>query len=800
MENKQFRIEVSSSGNLTNLLLKDDINKMNWVMDPSYLSQSGYDEEDKLFGDFSIKIDGKLLNSIDGIPSITKNDAQATVIYVFEQIEVIMKYDLTKSEDRFVWNITLKNRTANELNITDFAIWSSFSYVMYRINDLNLQTNHSAAVFPSISKSYTKLACVRRSNEAPHIGMYQTKGQTLSVGTYCAYNNLFFESVSPSLDGLLFHQLILAGGYPEGFENADWLYEKEGFILSGLSEKEWEYSLEPFKDQSDFYLISQKNYDHPIFDFEPLAIADQNYEFAFELLEVQDLTDAYVEYLDEAGERRRKNIFAEIKNEKNKYQANLLFTIPGEHKITIEIDNQYFDSVILNVMEPIKNMIENRSHYISEVLFNGENSEIPYSYSPISNQGESLGKLSLVLKNNLLGTTNAKEVQKVEASCVYYIRQKWFQNGDFTKPNKLYGDFYRCMDFEYIGHAFYLLSQFEENILHLHHPDTYLSWAADVFSLRVNPDLHDNPRGKEEAEMLGVFFLYIDDLMEELKSRGLTEKYKEISSLWTEIARKVSNDSKTYKAAVTEHFFDNAGFGPATGALASTHHFEAAKKYGELVLANMGFSNDFRAQSPDRWWEALSYMIHSLWGGITAAACLKAYEELHDSRYLKAAYRATIGILYCYDTNAKATDSKLSTGEAASTYSIAGPHFNRPDLSRNRFGQSTFYRDGGIFTRLFTKEEETADWDMGEELVAYLDGFGKKTFLYEENGTVSVVNGSIERTEEGLLITSYAPYPTEYHLYDRNLHFVSENGETIPQVLLVDGEFKLKKEELLTRE
>ncbi|KKI92080.1 hypothetical protein WQ54_11620 [Bacillus sp. SA1-12] len=799
MENKQFRFEISPSGNLTNLILKEDTHQMNWVMDSTYLIDSGYEENDKLFGNFSLKIDGKIVNSEDMLPTISQDDGTATVTFAFEQIKVIMKYDLTQSEDRFVWNIKLINCTANEVKVTDFAIWSSFSYVMYRINDLNLQTNHSTAVFPSISDHYSKLACVRRSNEAPHLGLYQTKGQTLSVGTYCSYNNLFFESVSPSLDGLLFHQLILAGGYPEKFENADWLYEKKGLILPGLTVKEWEYSFEPFTNQNDFYQIANKNYGHPIFHFEPLAIEDQPYDFTFELPKDRQLTGAYIEYLDAAGDRKRENIFAKINRNENKYYANLIFTTPGEHKIIIELGGQFYDSVILNVMEPIKNIIVNRSHYISEVLFNGENSEIPYSYSPISNQGESLGKLSLVLKSNLLGQARVEEVQKVEASCVHYIRQKWFQNGDFTKPTYLYGDFYRCMDFEYIAHVFYLLSQFDEDILQLHHPDTYLSWAAEVFSLRVNPDLHDNPRGKEEAEMLGVFFLYIDELMEELKIRGLTEKYEEISSLWLKIANKVSNDSQTYKAAVTEHFYDNAGFGPATGALASTHHVDAAKIYGELVLANIGFSNDFRAQSPDRWWEALSYMIHSLWGGVTAAACLKAYEEIRDSRYLKAAYRATIGILYCYDTNAKATDTKLATGEAASTYSIAGPHINRPDLSRNRFGQSTFFKDGGIFTRLFTKEEETADWDMGEELVAYLDGFGKKTFLYEESGKVCIVNGSIEETDEGLLITSYAPYPTEYHFYDKNLHFLSKNGESIPQVLLVDGEFKIKKE-LLTRE
>ncbi|MDM5337396.1 hypothetical protein QUF84_09235 [Fictibacillus enclensis] len=799
MQNKRFELRVSPSGNLTNLILKEDPHQMNWVMDSSYLDESGYDEKDKLFGHFSLKMDGDIVTSQDVVPVIAEEDSRAVITYGFAQVEVMMTFDLSQSDERAVWNITLKNKTTKELNVTDFAVWSSFSYVMYRINDLNLQTNHSAAVFPSISDHYSKIACVRRSHEAPHLGMYQTKGRTLSVGTYCGYTNLFFESVSPSLDGLIFHQLVLAGGYPKSFENADWLYEKNGFVLPGLSAREWEYSLESFEDQDDFYSIGQHNYGHPVFDFEPLAIEGQNYDFAFQLPGDHYLTDAYIEYLDSSGERTRETILAKIIKENNKYKANLLFNTPGEHKITIEIDHQTYDSVILNVMEPIKKMIENRSNYISDVLFNGELGDVPYSYSPISNQGESLGKLSLVLKNNLLGKMKAREVQQVEESCVYYIRQKWFKDGDFTKPTKLYGDFYRCMDYEYIAHVFYLLSQFDKETVQLNDPDTYLSWAADVFSLRVNPDLHDNPRGKEEAQMLGVFFLYIDDLLKELKQRGLTEKYEEIRSLWSTIAQKVADDSTSYKAAVTEHFYDNAGFGPATGALASSHHIDAAKKYGELVLANIGYSNDFRAQSPDRWWEALSYMIHSLWGGVTAAACLKAYEELHDSRYLKAAYRATIGILYCYDTNAKATDTVLTTGEAASTYSIAGPHINRPDLSRNRFGQSTFYRDGGIFSRLFTKEEETADWDMGEELVAYLDGFGKKTFLYEEAGTISVVNGSIKETDEGLFITSYAPYPTEYHFYDRNVHFVSTDGKSIPQLLFANGEFKVAKE-LLTKE
>lgn len=84
-------------------------------------------------------------------------------------------------------------------------------------------------------------------------------------------------------------------------------------------------------------------------------------------------------------------------------------------------------------------------------------------------------------------------------------------------------------------------------------------------------------------------------------------------------------------------------------------------------------------------------------------------------------------MLYLYDSNATATDRILKPGEAASTYSIAGPNINQPDLSRNRFGQSIFASNGGIFARLFpdgyTGED---DWDMGEELVAYLKALDRR--------------------------------------------------------------------------
>ena len=59
---------------------------------------------------------------------------------------------------------------------------------------------------------------------------------------------------------------------------------------------------------------------------------------------------------------------------------------------------------------------------------------------------------------------------------------------------------------------------------------------------------------------------------------------------------------------------------------------------------------------------------------------------------------------------------------------------------------------------------------MGEEMCAYLDGFGTKTFVYKFKDTLYVVNGSPEPTKDGYIIRSYAPFPKEYHYLDKFHH------------------------------
>ncbi|MBU5365841.1 hypothetical protein P7H74_09510 [Enterococcus devriesei] len=779
LENQQFQLSVAEDGHLSQLFFKNDPYGMNWVIEEEYLNKVGYNDIEKLFGQFDLVVNGTKFLSTQTKPEITEIHDQIKVHYPFNNVSVNIKYRL---KEQLNWEIELSNESDQILQIDDFGVWASLSYIMFRDKNVLRNIHDSAAVFSSISTDYTKLNAVRRDNLGGNLGIYQTKGQTLSIGTYCAYENLFFENVSPSLDGLLFHKLILANGYPSNFENRDWIYSKKTFELPAKETRAWHYTLARNENQADFYQKALQ-FNHPKIDYTPLNILGKPARITVQLPNHLAIEQVLIQVKDNQVKDNQINSYvADFQvDAAGKTIIHFKPEVLGEHKVIISFTNGTEDFVVMNVMNDLSTVIEERADYICETLYNGATGATPYAFEPVSNQGESLGKLNLVLKKNLLGKLDPEQVRKVEESAVHYVKAKWFIDGDFLKPRKLYGDFYRCMDFEYIGHLFYLLSEFEAGVLQLHSAETYLTWAADVFDLRVNPALHEDERGKEEAQMLGVYFLYIQELLQKLKAHGLMEKYETIRGLWNQVTQRVDSETFSYKAAITEHFYDNAGFGPTAGALSESGLTDSAEKYGELLLANIGYSNDFRGQNADRWWEALTYMIHSLWGGVTAAATFKVFEALQDPAYLEASYRATAGILYCYDTHSSTT-LPLEKGMAASTYAVAGPHLNRPDLSRERFGQATFWRDGGIFSRLFENDSQTPDWDMGEELVAYMESFGQKTFIIKESATIRVINGSFEESEEGYTIFSFAPFNQAYYLIDGKQTKVVETNELTLQL------------------
>lgn len=781
MESTQFQLDVNQRGAVVNLQNREDPHGMNWVVDPTYLAQVGYHDDDKLFGEFTLTVENTVYHSSEVTPQVRQQANETVVVYAIAGLEVIETYRLVAGQVQ--WDIAVQNPTDQLVTLEHFGLWASLAYVMFRDKNVHRNMSDSAAVFPSISANFTKLAGVRRDNQGPNLGLFQTAGVTQSVGTYNEWTNRFFENVSPSLDGLLYHQLELAGGYRPGEtpEN-DWIYPHDPVTIAGGATAHWSFVLQPFTTQADFKRVAAEN-GHPQVSYDPLLTVGQTTAIALQLPADATLDRLELSYQDGAT-LKQDDVTAD-------YHDGVLQTVvrgKGEHCLRIFLTDGRQDLVVFNVMAAVRDLIETRVDWLTTNAFNGKAQEPVDAFTPISNQGESLGKLSLILQTNLLHQTakTADQVRKVEASAVNYVKPKWFTDGDFFKPVNLYGDFYRDMDFEYIGHVYYLLAQFDETVLQLHSPATYLKWAAQVFNMRVNADLHTSERGKEEAHTLGVYFLYINELLAALKDHGLTEEYQQIKTCWEEATKRVAAHSDEYQAAITEHFYDNAGFGPATGALANAGYVDQAKLYAELLKANIGYSNDFRSQAPDRWWEAQSYMIHSLWGGITAASALDAYEVLDDNALLLAAYRAFVGVLYMYDSNATTPTNQLAPGEAASTYSIAGPNLNRPDLSRNRFGQSTFAKDGGIYTRLFPDGDTgQADWDMGEELAAYLTGFGQNAYVYERaDGELAVVNGSLDKlSATQYRITNDAPYPHAVKFIHRN-----QSVETTATQVIYDTE------------
>ncbi|GAD17167.1 hypothetical protein ABC628_04810 [Lentilactobacillus otakiensis] len=779
MKSEFLTVTQNKRGAITKLQLNSDKSNMNWVIDPEYLESLGYDDLDKLFGEFNITVNGQKHRSIDQIPRVSGDDTHSTIEFKVGDLSLVQEFKLIGNS--FKWDFTVKNNGQEDVTVNNLGVWVSLAYVMFRDKNVKRNANQSVAVFPQISKNYTKLAAVRRDNTSPNMGLYQTKGEVLSVGTFNDYTNRFFENVSPSLDGMLFHEIVLAGGYDDDRRpHNDWIYPQNSLVIKPGESRDWEFYLKPYTTQKDFYDIATNYYNHPRFAFEPMISQGAYQVFNIKLAKGQNLKRISVRH--KSGTHIiDQDMTDQLENGRLVYEPQGL----GEHQVVLEFDDGTVDMGVFNVMNSINELLQNRADYVSEHSYAGADGKVPYSFGPVSNQGESIGKMTFILQECLLDdkVENAdKQIAQVEESAVKYVRPKWFENGDFKKPAKLYGDFYRLMDLEYIAHMFYLLSKCPASALKLNQPNDYLSWAAQVFDVRVNPDLNDNERGKTEAQMLGTYGLYIEDLLADLKKSGLDKEYSEISKSWKNVTDRLAANSDSLEAAMTEHFFDNAGFGPAAGALALTGNTHAAMTYGELLKANIGFSNDFRSQSPDRWWEALSYMIHALWGGLTAASAQIAGEKLQDPELVEAAYRATGAVLYMYDSNATATDRMLEPGDAASTYSIAGPNLNRPDLSRNRFGQSIFASDGGIFARLFpdgyTGED---DWDMGEELVAFLNGFGQKTYIYKDpDKGLTAVNGRVKKlVDNHYEIQSFAPYISEYIYLDDNQVFESHKDKAL---------------------
>src|SRR5699024_8156198 len=224
------------------------------------------------------------------------------------------------------------------------------------------------------------IAVMRRSKNEPSIGMYQTEGETLSVGTYCQFENKFYEDVSPSLDGLLSHRLVFAGGVSQEGELDDWIYSRKQMIVENGESKSWKYSIEPIKTQKSFYQTAKK-LGQPIIEYESLNYVDHPMHFYVDYLE--DIHFA-IDYWMQEGKLKKQLL--EVKNSDVKGTTVVQGTAnyPGEHVLRFSFKDGREDQVIYNVSNSIQVMIKDRVDYICNNLYVDKS---PYPFLPESKQG-----------------------------------------------------------------------------------------------------------------------------------------------------------------------------------------------------------------------------------------------------------------------------------------------------------------------------------------------------------------------------------------------------------------------------
>ena len=111
IENKKLSMLVSEKGYVSDFQIKGDPYKMNWVIDGSYLKETGYKDLDKLFGNFDLTADGQKMISDQANIQTNEKGGKTEVIYDFPILRVKMTYDLEQNENELHWNIQLNNKT-----------------------------------------------------------------------------------------------------------------------------------------------------------------------------------------------------------------------------------------------------------------------------------------------------------------------------------------------------------------------------------------------------------------------------------------------------------------------------------------------------------------------------------------------------------------------------------------------------------------------------------------------------------------------------------------------------------------
>lgn len=784
LENDTFKLVLNpDTGLMEGLYAKNDKDGGNFLISTETLDKLNFsDYKNHLLGSTLFELeDGSFEETGNYSPNHILTEDE--IIIVKKQVlglEFTYHYELL--EDGIKYKATINNTTKKNIIFNKLAHFIPVAYLCNTDIEKNLTASWSMVPTLGISKPY--FLCKKRSGEGPDYIVQNITGGMKAVGSACAYRNLFFEQVSPSLSGAIFFNAALA-----------WPHQREDRPLT-----DWQYSelyqritLAPEEALTELFEIRQceaNKEEDKLISINTAIVDYPPYSLVGEIATLTVRGGKPIRYqsicVTEKDEAPRIEFEGPL-------EADGLIHIgpfpdAGERKIVIELEDGQKHSVIFSVYPSMKEYIETICHYIYTNRFISDPQDPDcYGYRSISPQGESCGKGSALLMKNILSPNpNKDEVHQVELNTLKYIIPNWLD--EKLLPRKKYGSdesaFARLYDLDYIILQLYLLGTIDEELLTEKSAQAYIELAARLFRYRIEKTPDKDTRELEEVDLAMALHWDTEDLLSRYAAYGHEEETKEVQKILKEYIERQKQVVDAGRSSVTEIYFDNAGVAMTSGTLLSYGEKDSGLKAAKLLLPNVAFSNDFRCYAPDRWWESQSPMYHNLWAVNVAKAMLQTYLASGDANYLDAAHRSMMPMFHNYDWTAKSSRCIMEKGEGVSTYCITAPNLNHEPCSHNRFGQQIFTNDNFINSLKLSGD----DWDNGVDLVIYLQSFGQTCYVDGEQNSPYAVGGRIEKVERGYLIHSFSAYPSRYYLKPWDMVIErSTNTYTLDEIILKDG-------------
>ncbi|WP_279404045.1 hypothetical protein [Secundilactobacillus kimchicus] len=208
---------------------------------------------------------------------------------------------------------------------------------------------------------------------------------------------------------MLFHQLILAGGYPaDNGPKHDWIYPQTVLNLAAGETRQWAFNACLFNDQADFYQTGA-TFGHPEIHFAPM-VSNAAQQLSLDAESAQKVASICDVTMTAAGLKKRE-LKSLLTDTTVTYQRRR-----GRTPSHCDLRRWHSGHAGLQLSASIRRLLQDRVDYVSQHSYSGATGQHPYAFEPVSNQGESLGKMTFVLQACLLDPDIDQVAEKNSAS------------------------------------------------------------------------------------------------------------------------------------------------------------------------------------------------------------------------------------------------------------------------------------------------------------------------------------------------------------------------------------------------